>query len=591
MPSHGTKLYLRLLGNVAPYWRVFAGAIVAMVVLAATEPAIPALLKPTLDGSFVDKDMEAVRLMAVLFVVVFLVRGLAAYASQVALAWVASRVVMDLREHMFAKLLRLPSSYFDTHPSGRLLSRITFDANQIAEAASYVVTVLVKDTLAIVGLLAWMLYLDWRLTLIAFCAVPPVVVVVHHFSRRLRQMSHNLQQSMGEITQVVDETIGAEKVVRTYGGQDYEAGRFQRAANRVRRYQLKFAAAAAASAPIAQLIAAAALAVILYIAAHQSAADEITVGGFVSFFAAMALLFSPLKRLTSINSRLQKGIAGAESVFSLIDHEPEPDRGRIELERVRGRIELERVSFAYPGARTPALDGVSLDIRPGETVALVGASGSGKSTLVNLIPRFHRPSAGRILIDGVDVEDITLASLRRHIALVSQEVVLFNDTLAANIAYGPLAGASESDIRAAAAAANALEFIGELPQGFATPIGENGVRLSGGQRQRIAIARAFLKNAPILILDEATSSLDAVSEQQIQAALERLRAGRTTLIIAHRLSTVEKADRIAVLSEGRIAGVGSHARLLRDNDLYAALYRFQFARQVDARPAAGASLG
>jgi subfamily B ATP-binding cassette protein MsbA len=588
MRSDGHHLYLRLLRYVAPYRRSFTVAIVAMVVLAATEPAIPALLKPTLDGSFVHKDMSIVGLMATLFVVVFLIRGAAAYVSALAMAWVAGKVVMDLRNAMFAKLLTLPSAYFDAEPSGKIVSKITFDASQVTEAASYVITVLVEDTLRIVGLLAFMLYLDWKLTLIALATVPLVILVVQHFSRRLRAMSQSLQQAMGDVTHAVDETIAGEKVVRTFGGQAYEQQRFRRIVNWVRRYQLKFASAAAATAPIAQLIAAVALAIILYIAAHQSAAGHITVGGFASFFSAMALLFSPLKRLTSINGRLQKGIAGAASSFGLLDHPSEPDTGHLELGSIEGRIEFEDVSFAYPGTRNAALRHVTLRIEPGETVALVGASGSGKTTLANLIPRFYRPTGGRILVGGSDVESVTLTSLRRNIALVNQDVVLFDDTVAANIGYGPLAGVGEERIRRAAEGANALEFIEGLPLGFATMIGENGVRLSGGQRQRIAIARAFLKDAPILILDEATSSLDAVSEREVQTAIERLRQGRTTIVIAHKLSTIENADRIIVMSAGEIVGSGRHRELLDANSYYAALYRFQFSSRLEEAAMPGA---
>ncbi len=555
-----------------------------MIVLALTEPAVPALLKPTLDEGFVHKDMDMVGLMALGLVVVFLVRGLAAFASAISLAWVSGKVVMDLRNEMFQKLLLLPSRYFDTRPSGQLISKITFDANQVTEAASYVLTVLVKDAIAIFGLLAWMLYLNWKLTLVAFATGPIVILIVRHFSRRLRLMSHNLQRSMGDVTQALGEVIGGEKVVRIFGGQGYEQQRFRRTTNWVRRYQLKFAAAGASVAPFAQLVAAIALAVILYVAAHQAVQNKITIGDFASFFSAMALLFSPLKRLTGVNGRLQKGLAGAQSVFSLLDERPEADTGTQRLHDVAGRIEFQNVSFGYEAGTAHALSDISLSVDPGDTVALVGPSGSGKTTLANLIPRFYRPTAGSILIDGIDAETVTLESLRAHIALVNQDIVLFDDTVAANIAYGPLAGAAEADIIEAAHSANAWDFIDALPQKLDTVIGQNGVRLSGGQRQRIAIARAFLKDAPILILDEATSSLDTVSEQQVQSAIETLRCGRTTIVIAHKLSTIEKADRIIVIDAGSVVAAGSHATLLRQSSLYAALYRFQFAAHSDAVP-------
>ena len=577
MPADGKKLYLRLLRYVVPYRRAFVLAIGALVVLAATEPALPALLKPTLDDGFVEKDLDTVAFMAVMVVVVFFIRGLAAYASAFSMAWVAGKVVMDLRNRMFEKLMLLPSSYYDRNPSGQVISKLTFDANQVTEAASYVLTVLVRDTLAIVGLLAWMFYLDWQLTLITFVTAPFVVFIVKHFSTRLRNMSHHLQRSMGEVTQTLTEAIEGEKVVRIFGGQDYEQSRFQRASNMVRRYQLKFASSAAAVAPFAQLVTSIAAAIILYTAASRTLESGFTPGAFASFFTAMALLFSPIKRLTGVNGRLQKGLAGAESVFNLLDTATEPDEGLVTLDGAEGCIELRNVSFAYEPGQASAINDVSLTIQPGEMVALVGSSGSGKTTLANLIPRFYQPSTGQILIDGLDTANITLLSLRKHISLVSQDVVLFDDTVAANIAYGALGEASEADILQAARSANALAFIEELPQGLATDIGQNGVKLSGGQRQRIAIARAFIKDAPILILDEATSSLDTVSEQEIQNAIGRLRAERTTMVIAHKLSTIEKADRIIVMNQGAIAGEGTHTQLLETNNLYGALYRFQFS--------------
>ena len=577
MPADGKKLYLRLLRYVVPYRRAFVLGIGALVVLAATEPALPALLKPTLDDGFVDKDLDTVAFMAVIVVVVFFIRGLAAYASAFSMAWVAGKVVMDLRNRMFEKLMLLPSSYYDRNPSGQVISKLTFDANQVTEAASYVLTVLVRDTLAIVGLLAWMFYLDWRLTLITFATTPFVVFIVRHFSTRLRNMSHHLQHSMGEVTQTLTEAIEGEKVVRIFGGQDYEQSRFQRASNRVRRYQLKFASSAAAVAPFAQLVTSFAAAIILYTAASRALESGFTPGAFASFLTAMALLFSPIKRLTGVNGRLQKGLAGAESVFNLLDTATEPDEGLVTLDGTEGCIELRNVSFAYEQGQVSAINDVSLTIQPGEMVALVGSSGSGKTTLANLIPRFYQPNTGQILIDGLDVANITLLSLRKHISLVSQDVVLFDDTVAANVAYGALGEVSEADILKATQSANALAFIEELPQGLATDIGQNGVKLSGGQRQRIAIARAFIKDAPILILDEATSSLDTVSEQEIQNAVGQLRAGRTTLVIAHKLSTIEKADRIIVMNQGTIAGEGTHTQLLEKNNLYGALYRFQFS--------------
>ncbi|MDX1433338.1 MAG: lipid A export permease/ATP-binding protein MsbA, partial [Gammaproteobacteria bacterium] len=504
-PLTGPQVYRRLLGHVRPYRKAFVLALIAMVILAATEPAIPALLKPTLDGSFVEKDLEAVTVMSLLIVVVFLVRGLAAFGSAMALAWVGGRVVKDLREQMFAKLLTLPASYYDRRASGTLISKVTFDANQVTEAASNVLLVMVRDTLTIAGLLGWMLYLQWRLTLVAFITAPIIMLIVKYFTKRLRQQSHRLQDGMGEVTHVLEEAIDGYKVVRSFGGADYENRRFARTAEAVRRHQMKFTAAAAGSAPLAGLVTSMSLAVILYVAAHLSAADQITIGEFVSFFTAMALLFSPIKRLTSVNSLLQKGIAAAASVFALLDQTPEPDTGTRTLARARGLVEIDHVSFAYAGGERASLHDVSLIIEPGETVALVGHSGSGKTTLTSLLLRLYEPDTGSITLDGIDIRELTLDSLRANVALVSQEIVLFNDTVGANIAYGPMARASREEIVAAASAAHAMEFIERLPRGLDTEVGQRGVRLSGGQRQRLAIARAFLKDAPVLILDEATS--------------------------------------------------------------------------------------
>jgi subfamily B ATP-binding cassette protein MsbA len=515
-----------------------------------------------------------------LLVFVFLIRGAAVYTSTLSLAWVSSKVIMDLRNAMFEKLVSLPVSYFDTRASGNLISRLTFDAEQVSVATSHVLTTMIKDTLSIVGLLAWMFYLDWKLTLIVLIGAPVVVFTLRFFAGRLRKVSHSLQHSMGGMTHLINETIDGRKVVRMFGGQRYEQKRFNDATNYVRRNKMKFTAVAAANSPVAQMTIAVAFSVILYLAAVRSAADGVTVGAFVSFFAAMGMLLPPLKRVAAINGPLQQGIAGATSVFQIVDEDSEADTGTRVLKDVKGRIEFESTNFSYEAGAQPALHDITLTINPGETIALVGSSGSGKSTFVSLLPRFYAPTSGRILIDGIDVQTLTLTSLRHNIALVSQEIVLFNDTMRANIAYGPLANVSEAELNEAAEAAFAADFIKALPDGMETLIGENGMRLSGGQRQRLAIARAFLKDAPILILDEATSALDTVTEKQIQTAVERLRRDRTTIVIAHKLSTIERADRILVLDGGRLIGEGSHAELLKDNPTYAALYRFQFSDQL-----------
>ena len=571
-------LYLRLLRHVLPYRRTFALGVVAMVVLGLTEPAIPAILEKVV-SSFELQALGTVPLHAALFLGLFLIRGLSSFLSVFALESVAARVVQDLRQDMFDRLMRIPAPAYDNVASGSLISKVTFDAQQVTDAATHAVTSIVRDSVAALGLLGWMLWIDWKLTLIALATAPAVIAIVVYFSRRLRRMSHGLQHTMGDVTHVLQESIEGHKVVKVFSGQAYETRRFADAANRVRRFQVKFAAAAAATAPIAQMITAFALAIILLLSARRFTAGAITISDFVSFFTAMALLFSPLKRLTSVNARVQKGIAAAASVFALVDSPVEVDTGSVRIPRAKGRVELDSITFRYGGEALPVLDSVSIAMEPGETVALVGPSGSGKTTIAGLIPRFHDPESGQVRLDGIDLRDFTLESLRANVALVSQDIVLFDDTVAANIAYGATAGAPREAVIAAARAAHAMEFIEAMPRGLDTVIGERGVKLSGGQRQRLAIARAVLKDAPVLVLDEATSSLDSESERHVQNAVETLRAGRTTLVIAHRLSTIEGADRIIVMDRGRIADTGTHAELLERNGLYAGLYRFQFSRR------------
>ncbi len=571
------QLYLRLLRYVKPYLGVFALSILGMLISAATEVALPVAVKPFIDGTFIDKDPFLIKWVPVALVAIFIFRGIGAYIGTYASTWVGNKVVMDLRDIMFRRMLALPLGYFHDNTTGNLISRFTFDVTQVTGAATNVVTVLVKDSVTIAGLLAYLLYVDWKLTLLSLIMVPPIALAVRYFNIRLRNMSRATQQAMGDITQVLQETVECNKVVKIFGGQEYEAKRFFDTSNRLRGFSMKQTAAAAANVPIVQVLAAIAVAVVVYYATIQAQANATTVGSFVSFLAAMLMLTAPLKRLTGVAEHLQRGLAAAESVFALLDEEPEKDAGTVELERARGDIRFEKVTFRYARAEQPALLGVTVEIQRGETVALVGPSGGGKTTLANMVPRFYHAAAGQITIDGHDLESLSLASLRRNIALVSQEVALFNDTVAANIAYGQAAGASREEIERAAQAAHALEFIQAMPQGFDTLIGENGVRLSGGQRQRLAIARTILKDAPILILDEATSALDSESEKHVQAALERLMKGRTTIVIAHRLSTIENADRIVVLDKGEIAEIGTHSELFAKGGIYTRLYSIQFA--------------
>jgi len=568
--------YLRLLRYVKPYKGRFSLAILGMVVFAATEPALPALMQPMLDGSFIEKDETMIMLVPIALILLYLVRGIASFATTVGLNWVANRVIMDLRTEMFQRLLTLPNHYYDNHPTGTTLSKLTYDVNQVAGASTEVLVTLVRDTLSIIGLLAWMLYIDWKLSLIIFLTTPFIILIVRSISGRLRRLNHALQGHMGEITQVLEEGITGQRVVKIFGGETYEHERFHQAINRVRTFTMKTVTTAAINSPVVQLVTVTALAAVVYIASIQSANNEITVGEFISFFSAMAMLITPVKRLTGVNEVLQRGLAAAESVFALIDQQPEREPTQPIILKQPDTIEFKQVSLQYPEESRHALNRIDLTVTPNETLALVGPSGSGKTTLVNLLPLFYRPTEGTVRIGGIDVTDISLQELRRHIALVSQDVTLFNDSIAANIAYGSMSNATQEQIKQAAEKAHALEFIEQLPNGFDTQIGERGTRLSGGQRQRIAIARALLKDAPILILDEATSALDSHSEQQIQLALEELVKGRTTLMIAHRLSTIAKADRIIVMSEGQIAEEGTHDALYALDGIYTHLYNSQF---------------
>ncbi|MDO9012891.1 MAG: lipid A export permease/ATP-binding protein MsbA [Gallionella sp.] len=577
MNLSSTQLYFRLLKYVKPYWRTFAISLLGMIVVASTEPLVPALMKPMLDGTFVHKDQAMMRIVPLVIILIFLVRGIATFVGTLAISWVGNKLVMDLREEMFRKLLCLPTGYYDEHATGSLLSKLTFDVTQVTTAATTVVTITVRDSIVMAGLLGWLFYLNWKLTLLTLLMAPVIALIISTISKRMRLSSRDSQQSMGDMTQVIEESVSAHKVVKLFGGQQYECDRFHQQANWVRRHAMKQASAAAANVPIVQMVAAIALAVVVYLATLQSNADEVTVGGFVSFIMAMLMLTAPLKRLTGVSEYLQRGLAAAESVFTLLDTLGETDEGKVVASRVRGELHFDKVQFAYAPDARPVLKNISLDIRAGENVAFVGASGSGKTTLVNLVPRFYTATGGEIRLDGYDLTELTLASLRANIALVSQEVVLFNDTISANIAYGQMREVSETEIIAAATAAHAMEFIRDWPEGMNTLVGERGVKLSGGQRQRIAIARAILKDAPVLILDEATSALDSESERHVQAALETLMKGRTTLVIAHRLSTIEKADRIIVLQKGEIAEIGTHTELLAKNGVYAQLHRVQFA--------------
>ncbi len=575
--TDGAVIYRRLLVYVIPYKWVFGVAIFGMILIAATETGLAALMKPLLDGGFVDKDPEWIKLLPLLFIGLALLRGLGTFIATFLMAWIGRRVVKELRKEMFSHILKLPASFYDASSSGQLISKFTFDVEQVAEAATSAITIIIRDVLTVIGLLAWMFYLNWKLSLVFLLLGPAIVVVVSFVNKRFRRISKRIQTSMGDVTQVSEEAISGHRVIKTFGGQAYESAHFEEANEGNRRQVMKLIATSVASVQIIQVISAFALAGIIYLATLDSMLETVTVGVFMSFLAAMMMLLSPIKRLTTVNVIVQRGVAAAKSLFDLLDAPVEENRGREKINKIAGAVEYKGVSFEYKQSKGRVLNDVSFTAEAGQSIAFVGKSGSGKTTLVSLLPRFYELTSGTITIDGHDINSLDLENLREQIALVGQDVTLFNDTIACNIAYGSLKDCSEAEIISAAKAAHAMEFIETLPDGLNTMVGDNGVLLSGGQRQRLAIARALLKNAPILILDEATSSLDSESERYIQAALEELMKDRTTFVIAHRLSTIEKADLIIVMHEGKIVEQGKHKALLAMNRYYANLHKLQYA--------------
>jgi subfamily B ATP-binding cassette protein MsbA len=569
------QVYRRLLSYARPHLGMFMIGVLGMALFAATDSAMAYLVKVFLGGAFVERDPRIIWLVPLGAVVLFVLRGIGDYVSNYYPGWVGRQVIKSLRRELFEQYMRLPAAYHDAGVGGQMLSRLTYNIELVAEACTSAITSLIRDSLTILGLLATLFYLNWRLAAFVLLLAPPLSWLIQRVNRLFRRYSTRIQASMGDVTRVTREALDAHRVIKVFNAQDFEARRFEQANEQNRHSNMRLIRARAISNPVVQLIAALGLAGVLYFSISQVFAEQLAVDEFMAFLTALLLITAPLRRLVNIFAPLQAGIAAGASVFEVLDLPPEQDSGQRPLDRARGEVDFDRVTFSYSADKGDVLSDVRLHVPAGRTYAIVGKSGGGKSTLVGLLPRLYEPRSGVVRLDGVDVREYRLADLRRQISLVSQDVVLFNDSIRANIAFGR-PDASDAEIEAAARAAYVLEFAGELPQGLDTPIGDRGAQLSGGQRQRISIARALLKDAPVLILDEATSALDTEAERRIQAALESLMRGRTVLVIAHRLSTIEAADCIVVMDDGRVAEQGSHAELIARDGLYAQLHKLQF---------------
>ena len=568
--------FRRILSLLSPYKSRLLLVLVAMSITAATEPAVAAMMKLLLDKGFSEVRSFSLWLVPLFVVGIFVIRGLSTFTTTYLMSAISGRLISTLRQQMFRRLLDVPLDFYRDNSTGKIINAMMLEVNQVLDLIRSVMIVVIRDSLTVIGLLSFLFWLNWKLTLVIIVLGPVIAFVVRITAKRLKQLIIQNQTLNAELTQTIEETTRAQQVIKIFGGQQYEAKRFEQRSERLRGFMLRVASTSATTEPITQFINSLSVSVIIMIALAQAGDGNMTVGGFASFITAMLMTLTPLKHLAAVNGPLQRGLAAGSTVFGIIDSAPERETGVVLHERASGKLDFEHVSFSYPNQKQAALSDVSLNIAPGETIALVGMSGGGKTTLVTLVPEFFAPTEGRILLDDQPISDIALASLRAQMAMVSQHVVLFDDTVAANIAYGD-PNPNRQKIEEAARAAHLTDVIVNLPEAYETLIGDNGMRLSGGQRQRLAIARAIYKNAPILILDEATSALDTESERAVQLALDTLMKNRTTLVIAHRLSTIEHANRIVVLQEGRIAEIGSHAQLLAANGVYAHLYHLQFA--------------